>query len=426
MRRRRSRPAVARWGLAVLATVTATGGWQAASAQSPDARYRRSPLIGGDPFALLTEPRRSLSLASRVSGGNSALDLDDVAAILFLAERDSLRPVDALDAVGLVPRGDGLTGYGDGGARLRMGLPVAERWTVGVGLQGRAYGSFRLDDDAVALLRDGNAVRQEFSLGRTRGDALLTGELGVHAVWRPEGVRGPGGSRLLVGAGLRYVEPLYYGRVVSVLEDRGAILLSPDSVRARVSVASATTPRVGPQGSGVLGDLLACLEWPDRDLAVEASLRDVGRIELDGLVRRREDVDVATTRLDTVADMLESLSFAVRDTVPGGVSPPMSVAVTVSSWSLLPVQLDGRVLVSLGGGFDRPPPAVELLSTWRPRASLPVRAGVRLGGRSGPGIRLGLGWEADRLFVRASAVTHGGLAGRARGLAATFGVGLWL
>lgn len=115
---------------------------------------------------------------------------------------------------------------------------------MGLGLQGRAYGSFRLDDGAVALLRDGNAARQEFTLGRTRGDALLTAELGLHAVRRP-------------------------------------------------------------------------------------------------------------------------------------------------------------------------------------RPSLPVRAGLRLGGRSGPGIRLDLGWEADRFFVRGSTVTHGGVAGGARGPGGTFGAGLW-
>lgn len=411
--------------LAVLALVP-LGAVRPATAQDPGERYRRSPLIGGDPFAHLVEGRPSLTLSGRASGGNSALDLDELGAILFLAERDSLRAGDALDALGLVPRGTGLAGYGDAGARLRLGLPVSRRVTVGVGLAGRGYGSFRVEDDAVALLRDGNAARSEFTLGETRGDGLLTAELGVHGVWRPDGRRGPGGSRLALGAGLRYVKPLFYGRALSLLEDRSRILVSADSVRARVSVASARSPSVAGRGSGVLANLMARLVWPGRGLALEASVRDLGRVSLDGLVLRREDVELSTTRLDRVVDEMESLSFSVRDTVAADVSPPVLVGLTASLWRQLPVQMDGRLLVPVGGTFDRPPPAAELLSTWRPRPGLPVRTGIRFGGRAGLGARLGLGWEADRFFLRGSAVTHGGFAGGARGLAATFDLGFWL
>lgn len=401
------------------------GGIRPATAQEPGELYRRSPLIGGDPFAHLTEGRRSLALTSRASGGNNTLDLDHLGAILFLAERDSLRPADALDALGLVPRGEGLTGYGNGGARLRLGLPVSRSVTVGVGLAGRGFGSFRLDDDAVALLRDGNGARSEFSLGETRADGLLAAELGVHGVWRPEGRPGPGGSRLAVGAGLRLVEPLFYGRALSVLEDRSRILVSPDSVRARASVASARTPTVAGQGSGFLADLMARLEWPRRGVAVEGMVRDLGRVSLHGLVLRREDVDLSTTRLDSVVDVMEGLSLTVRDTVTASVSPPVQVGLTASVRRHLPVRLDGRLLVAVGGSFDRPPPSGELLSTWRPGPSLPVRVGLRMGGRSGAGLRLGLGWETGRFFVRGSAVSHAGFAGAARGLAATFDAGLW-
>jgi hypothetical protein len=282
-----------------------------------------------------------------------------------------------------------------------------------------------LDDDAVALLRDGNGARSEFTLGETRGDGLLTAEVGAHAVWRHGRLAGLRHARLALGAGVRYVEPLFYVRARSLLENGGRILLTRDSVRARASVASARTPRVGAQGSGVLADLMARLEWPERGMALEASIRDLGRVALNGLVRRREDVDLATTRLDSVVDVLEKLSFTVRDTAPDHVSPPAVVGLTASVWSVHPVQLDGRLLVPVGGDFDRPPPAVELLSTWRPSPPLPLRAGVRLGGRSGPGVRLGLGWETDRFYVRGSAVTSGGVVGGARGLGATLDLGFW-
>lgn len=388
--------------------------------------YRRTPLIGGDPFAALTVGRRSVSLSTRATGENNSLGLNDLGAILLLAERDSLRPTDALDALGLVPRGDGLTGYGTGEVRLRLGLPVGRRVTVGVGLQGRGYGSFRIDDDAVALLRDGNATRSEFTLGRTRGDGLVTAEAGVHAVWGAAHSDDRSSPRLILGAGVRYVEPLFYGRALSVLEDVDPILVSGDSVRAHITLATARSPSVGStHGSGWLGDLMARLEWPSPGVAFEAMLQDLGWVSLDRLVLRSQEVDLATTRLDDVVDVVDSLSLTVRDTVTADVSPPALVGFTASVWSWAPVQFDGRLLVPVGGDFDRPPPIAELLATWRPLRRLPLRSGVRLGGRGGVGVRLGLGWEAARFYVRGSAVSTGGFAGGARGVAAGLDVGLW-
>lgn len=386
--------------------------------------YRRTPLVGGDPFAGLLVDRPSATLSARAAGGNSALALDELGAILLLAERDSLRPGDALDALGLAPQGRALAGYGDGGAGLRAGLPLGRRLTVGVSLQGRGYGSFRVDEDAVALLRDGNASRSEFMVGESRGDGLAAAEVGAHAVLRPAGIRGPGGARVAIGAGVRLVRPLYYARFLSLLEDRSRVLVSADSVRARVSVASDRTPSVGGRGAGALADLMARFEWPNRGVAVEASVRDLGGVNVDGLVRRREDVDISTTRLDTVVDVVESLSFPVTDTVSASVSPPAMVAVTTSVWSGLPVQLDGRILLPVGGDFERPPPVGEVAATWR-HGSLPVRTGVRVGGLSGFGMRLGSGWESDAFFVRASAITSGGIGGAARGVAANLEAGVW-
>jgi len=414
-------------GVAVAAQAIAV---RPAHAQEPeDVRvedlYRRIPLVGGDPFAALTEGRRSLSLSTHATGENNSLGLNDLGALLLLAERDSLRPTDALDALGLVPRGDGLTGYGTGEVRLRVGLPVSSRLTVGIGLQARGYGSFRIDDDAVALLRDGNATRSEFTLGRTRGDGLVTAEAGVHTVWRAAPPDDRSSPRLTLGAGVRYVEPLFYGRALSVLEDVDPILVSGDSVRAHITLSTARNSSVGAQGIGWLGDLMARLEWPSPGVAFEAMLQDLGRVSVDRLVLRSEEVDLATTRLDDVVDVVDSLSLTVRDTVTADVSPPALVGLTASVWSWAPVQFDGRLLVPVGGDFDRPPPIVELLATWRPLRRLPLRSGVRLGGRGGVGVRLGVGWEAARFYVRGSGVSTGGFAGEARGLAAELDLGLW-
>ena len=100
-------------------------------------------------------------------------------------------------------------------------------------------------------------------------------------------------------------------------------------------------------------------------MALEVTVQDPGRVGVDGLVRRREDV-------------VESLSVSVRDTLSASVSPPAVIGVTTSSWKQLPVKLDGRVLAPVGGDFDRPPPEDGVLSTWR-FGHLPVRAGVWFG-----------------------------------------------
>lgn len=415
------RPGASWWAVPALCALLAGP----AAAQSPAELYRRSPLSGPDPFARLDVPRWSLAVSGRAAAANSALTLDDLGAILFLAERDSLRVGDALDALGLVPSGEGISGSGDAGAGMRLGIPLG-RVTLGLGLSGRAYGGMHLDDDAVALLRDGNAARSAFTLGRSRGAGLVTAEAGAHAVWRAGRVGGPPGPRLLVGGGLRLARPLYYARSRSRLRGGGTIRVTPDSVRARLSLEASETPGVDIRGEGVLADLMVRAEWPRPGAAVELSLTGAGEITVDRLVRRTESVDVATTRLETVVDEVEDLSLAVRDTVAAGVSPPAVAAATASLWSLAPVQLDARLAVPLGGDLVDRPAGGELLSTWRPLPTLPLRAGVRLGGHADVAWRVGAGWESTAFFVRAGGSTGGGLPGGPRGLSARLAAGLWL
>lgn len=158
---------------------------------------------------------------------------------------------------------------------------------------------------------------------------------------------------------------------------------------------------------------------------MEAAVTGLGRVGMDGLLQRREEVDVATTRLDEVVDEVEALSFRVRDTVSASVSPPADLRLTATSRALDDVQLDARLGVPLGGDFARPPPSLELLSTWRPLRRLPLRAGLRLGGHADTAYRLGTGWEGRRFFARMSATSAGGLFGSARGVSADVGFGIW-
>lgn len=397
-----------------------------ATAQETEDLYRRLPLSDGDPFAHLTEGRGFFTMGARASAANNALSLRDLGAILYLAERDSLRAGDALDALGLVPAGAGLRGEAEAGGGLRIGVPVGGRLTVGLAVGGRGYGSFRVDDDAVALLRDGNGSRSEFGLGASRGGGLLTAEAGLHAALNVAGAPASDDTEVVLGAGLRHVRPVLYGRFRSLLEDRSRIVVAPDSLRARVAVAADRTPSVGDRGTGILGDLMTRVEWPRSGIALEATVRNLGTIRLDDVVRRREDVDLSTTSVDSVMEVVESLSLTVTDTASRTLSPPALVGLAGSVWGGLPMQVDGRLLVPVGGDLGRSRPAGEVLTTWR-LGPLPLRAGVRFGGPAGSGIggRLGLGVETGSFFLRASAWSDGGLGGEARGLAAKFDTGIW-
>lgn len=387
--------------------------------------YRRSPMSGPDPLAHVLAPRGSLGFHAGGTAANSALTLDEIGSLVFLAERDSLLAGDVLDALGLVPRGEGVGAGGTGRAALRVGVPLAERWTVGASVGATGWGAALADDDAVALLRDGNAARSEFGLGRTQGDALLAADVGAQAAWRAGRILGRRGPELTFAAGLRWVRPLYYGRARSLLDDGGRVRITRDSVRADVAVATAETPSVELQGSGVLADALARARWPRAEFAVEASLTGLGTVSVDRVLRRSERVELATTRLDSVVDVVEGLSFGVRDTVEADVSPPAELGLAVSTWTIPAVQLDARLTAAVGGDFRRPPASLELLSTFRPVPSVPLRAGLRVGGDAGVAYRVGAGWEGDRFFARLGAATGGGWFGAARGVSADLGVGVW-
>lgn len=391
---------------------------------SPRETDRRGSVSGQDPFAHVLTSGWSLVLYGHGAAANSALTLDDLGALVFLADRDSLRVGDALDALGLIPRGEGLAADGEAGTGFQGGIPVGHGWTVGASMGARGWSTGVADEDAVSLLRDGNADRTEFSLGTTRGDALLAAEVGAHAGWQAGRIVGNDGPQLTFAGGLRWVRPLFYGRARSLLEDGGRIRITPDSVRAKLAVVTAETPSVQLQGGGVLGDALVRAAWPESEFAVEASVSGIGAVSIDRVLRRREEVNIATTRLDSVVDVVEALSFEVRDSVATSVSPPAALNLTASTWSLPSVQLDVRLKVPMGGDFHRPPPTVGLISTFRPLRMLPLLAGLQLGGHADVGYRVGAGWEGERLFARLSAATGGGFFGGARGVTAdvSFGV----
>lgn len=386
---------------------------------------RRAPTSGFDPFRYVAVPRSGLAVFGQAAARNNALNLDDVGALIFLSDRDSLRVADAMDALGLVPAGVGLEGAGEGSGGVHLGWRARPRLTVGLSARAHAYGAFQLDDDAVALLRDGNGARSEFSLGRTRGTLLGVVEVGVHGVLRVRR-REAAGPVVDVGAGLRHVSPAYLVRTRTLLENGGVVRITGDSVRASVLLETGETPDAFPGGSGVLADGLIRAVWPEDRFALEAMLLNVGGVSVEGVERRRLSLELATTRLDTVVETVDALALEVRDTTSVSADPPAVLALTVSTSRLPGFQLDARLTAPLAGEFERPPPEMELLGTLRPFRWLPVWAGVGVGGHRGVGYTAGAGVEKRRFFVRTSFSTFGGFLGSARGLAGRLAIGAWL
>ncbi len=148
--------------------------------------YRRTPTFRNDPFRHVYIPHWGFVFSVGATAENNALNVADVRAVIFLQDRDSLLAGSLLDLIGLVPTGAGIRGQAQGEGGFYLGGPFGRHVSIGLSAQGRAYGSFLLDDDAVALLRDGNGARQSFSLGNTKASGLSTAEAGAHAMIRSD------------------------------------------------------------------------------------------------------------------------------------------------------------------------------------------------------------------------------------------------
>jgi hypothetical protein len=71
------------------------------------------------------------------------------------------------------------------------------------------------------------------------------------------------------------------------------------------------------------------------------------------------------------------------------------------------------------------PLAVDLYSTWRFVNSLPLRAGLVLGGHHGIGYTAGIGVETRNFYLQAMGGSYGGLFANATGVAGLFELGVF-
>lgn len=392
--------------------------------------WRRVSTFRNDPFRHVALPHWGVVFSVGGRAENNTLNFEDLGAFLLLNRNDDVLIGDIIDAFGLVPRGAGVGGEGQVEGGIAFGGPVGDRVRIGVSAQTRGYGAFQLDDAAVALLRDGNLDRAEFTLGTTRGAALTTLEGGAHALVTLGPIGGVDGARVVVGAGARYVRPMVYASGQSLLADGGRVLVSEDSVTANLEAELLVTrvdefsDLVANRGSGIAGDFLLRLEWPTNGLAFEAMAANLGSVTVERVERRTLTADLATTRLDTVLDVLDTLGLQVQDTGQAEVTLPRIVRFGASAWANRILQLDVTATLPVTGAFATPL-AVDIGSTWRLAPALPVRLGLVLGGHQGVGYTAGVALESRHLLFRVAGESLGGLFGRATGAGARFEIGVF-
>lgn len=397
--------------------------------------YRRTPQFRVDPFRHVFIPRWGFVVSAGVTAENNTLNMSDIGALVFLSDSlnnpDGLLLGDVLDALTLVPRGRGAGGIGQGEGGLYLGGPFGRHLSIGVSLQSRGYGAFQLDDGAVALLRDGNSAIQQFALGNSGGSALATVEAGAHAMIRLGPLGSDDGAEVMLGFGGRWIRPYYFAQGSTLIDSR--VVVTDTTVVANVQVAKAFTPTSGltgfdlltsPTGSGIAADLLVRLEWPTSGFAFEALVSNLGQVTVDNVQLETLSFNVQTTNLKEVSDSLQAAGFAPAGTGSADLTLPRIVRFGASGWANRVLQLDASVTLPVSGEFPSPL-VMDLGSTWRILTSVPLRAGVILGGHQGFGYSGGIAFETRNLYLQVAGASLGGMLRNAKGAAGRVDIGFF-
>ena len=393
---------------------------EGSQAAKVDPAYRRTPTFRVDPFRHAMIPHWGFVFSGGATGENNTLNLADARAAIYLADNDSLLAGDVLDILGLIPDGKGLKGSALGEGGFYLGGPFGSHFSLGLSAQARGYGGFQLDDSFAALLRDGNGARQQFSLGNSKGAALATAEGGAHVVLRFGPMGSEDGMNLNLGFGARYIRPIAFARMRSTVANGGVIRVTGDSVVANIGVELATTPEpldstLKNGKASLAGDFLVRLTWPTSGFALEAMVANLGNVTVHLVETEAKRFNVATTNFQEVADSLDSFdSRSVKDTLDLKVKLPRIVRFTASAWANRFLQVDVSTTLPVSGDFESPL-SVDVGTTWRLIRTLPLRAGLVLGGDQGIGFTGGLAIEGRNMFLQIMGQSLGGLFRNATG-----------
>jgi hypothetical protein len=392
--------------------------------------YRRTPTFRMDPFRNLFIPHWGFVTSAAGSASNNTVNFNDIGALIFIGDNSDVLIVDLLDALGLVESGSGLKGNGEAAASAYIGGPIGSRLTIGVTVGARAYGGLSVDDDAVSLLRDGNGARSEFTLGDSDSEGLTTGEVGGHLLYRLGPFKTQDGAQVVVGAGTRYVRPLAYGSAYSVLDNGGVVRVTGDSIAANLSIETLQTIDLLDghvelnKGGGFVADLLARVEWPTSGLAIEAMLANLGAVSIAQVERRAATVNLETTDVDEVRDVLDTLELELQEVSNIRVTLPRVARFSASAWANRILQLDVIGTFPFGNAFELPS-TLDFLSTWRLARSLPLRTGLVFSGQDGVGFTAGIGVETRNFLFEVGGRSLGGLFDEATGASARLDLGVF-
>ncbi|MSR06330.1 MAG: hypothetical protein EXR93_04560 [Gemmatimonadetes bacterium] len=419
--------------LAVLAGASASSALAQAIPENSQAAkvqpaYRRTPSFRIDPFRHVSIPHWGLVASVGASGGNNALNASDLGAIIFLSDRDSLTISSMVDAMGLIPNGGGLKGFAQGEGGVYLGGPFGHRVSLGFQARGTGYGAFQLDDRTVALLRDGNGAQSNFSLGSTKAIGLATAEAGAHTIIRLGPMGSVDGVKVSLGFGARFLRPVGFARFRSLLANGGTLIITGDTIRANISVEQAVTNDPGQTIKGKNGlatDYLFRLEWPTSGLALEAMIANVGSVDVEQVEVSTATLNVNSTSLQDVQDAVDTFDFAVQNAAATvHVVLPRVVRFTASAWANRILQIDLSSTMPVTGDFETPL-AVDIGTTWRFIRTLPLRAGMSIGGAEGIGFSGGVAIEGRTMFFQLGAQSLGGLLKQAKGAGARVEFGLF-
>jgi hypothetical protein len=413
-------------GAGTLGAQTVPDSSQAAKVQPA---YRRTPTFRLDPFRQAMIPHWGLVFSAGALGENNTLNVADARAAIYLADKDSLAAGDAINILGLIPDGKGLKGSASGEGGVSLGGPFGSHFNLALSAQGRGYGFFQLDDNLVALLRDGNGSRPQFSVGNSKGAALATAEAGAHAVLRFGPLGSEDGVNLSLGFGGRYVRPVAFAQATTTATNSGVIVATGDSVYADVGVVLAHTPSIDSTWKGkasFAGDFLVRLTWPTQGFALEAMVANLGHVTVHNVETDTYHFSVNTTSLTAVRDSVDSLRArgAQKDTVDVRLTLPRIVRFTASAWANRILQVDVSATMPVHGDFEQPL-AVDLGTTWRFVRTIPLRAGVVLGGDQGLGFTGGLAIEGRNMYWQFMGESLGGLFRKATGVGGRFELGVF-
>ncbi len=411
-----------------------------------DIGYLRSPHFRVDPFRHVFIPHWGLVTSFGASGQNNALNFQDVRALLYLSDEDNnpegLLYGDILDVLGLIPRGSGLALNAQAETGFYLGGPFGRHFSFGLTAQARAYGGASVDDDFVALLRDGNGARQDFTIGDSRADALITSEIGGHILIRTNPLGSPDGAFLTFGLGGRYVVPHYYAYGASSIANGGTIRVSGEGVEANVGLEKSVAipgnvggwedaefeDMISRKGRGLAADFLVRAVWPTSGLSLEAMVANIGKLTIWNVELSDWSFNVQSTDLEEVLDSLDAYpdssdvqfrDFEVRDTVDLEVTLPRIVRFSASAWANRILQLDVSTTLPVTGDFAAPL-TVDLGSTWRFSRTLPIRFGLVYGVDQGLGYTGGIAVEGRNFLMRFAAGSLGGFVKNAKGSSARF------